>query len=294
MRAKEAAQDDAAAYLRSLHSAVAQNTQPFAAPIPWRKPNPRYNANEVYFDIEESIDAILDRKGKILSSEVWGRINCNAKLSGNPDLLLSFSSPKLAENCSFHPCVRYKRWMKDRVLSFIPPDGAFKLMDYQVAKPQGGVERPIAIPLALKPSMQLTPDGGKFQLTLSSRCTARPIENIVVSIYLGEAATGVSATATGDSRSVVSQGVGTNGGTAAIGGVGGGTWEFDPNTGRLTWSVSSLTSNERPPSLTGTFTTRCVISYSRYELKLISLQAAMQPAYPLRLSTLHLRSGSIH
>lgn len=228
------------------------------APIPWRKPNPRYTTNEIYFDIEESIDAILDRKGKVLSSEVWGRINCNAKLSGNPDLLLTFSSPKLAENCSFHPCVRYKRWMKDRVLSFIPPDGNFKLMDYQVAKPQGAIARPIALPLILKPLLQLTPEasgGGKFQLTLSSRCQGRPVENIVVSIYLGEAATGVSATATGDSRSVVAQGA--NGGAAgAIGGVGGGTWEFDPNTGKLTWSLSSLTSNERPPSLTGTFTAR--------------------------------------
>ena len=138
---------------------LAQNTQPFSSPIPWRKPHPKYTKNEIYFDIEETIDAILDRRGKTLSSEIWGKIKCNAKLSGNPDLVLRFSTPKVADNCSFHPCVRYKKWMKDKVLSFIPPDGSFELMEYQVAKPLG-VDRPIPLPLVLKPVMQLTGDGG--------------------------------------------------------------------------------------------------------------------------------------
>lgn len=63
----------------------------------------RYSNNEIYFDIEESMDAIVDRcvsrgchgggweqgltnvgcsKGKVLSSQVWGRIKCNARLTG--------------------------------------------------------------------------------------------------------------------------------------------------------------------------------------------------------------------
>jgi hypothetical protein len=28
-------------------------------------------------------------------------------LTGNPDLILTFSNPKLMENCAFHPCIRY-------------------------------------------------------------------------------------------------------------------------------------------------------------------------------------------
>lgn len=99
-------------------------TTPFTAPIPWRRPGVRHNSNEIYFDIEESLDAVVDkyvqssryphlyswtacRKGNTLTASVWGRINCNSRLSGNPDLLLSFSDPKRMHQCSFHPCVRY-------------------------------------------------------------------------------------------------------------------------------------------------------------------------------------------
>lgn len=42
-------------------SALTQTTAPFITPIPWRRPNVRYSNNEIYFDIEESMDAIVDR-----------------------------------------------------------------------------------------------------------------------------------------------------------------------------------------------------------------------------------------
>jgi hypothetical protein len=51
--------------------------------------------------------------------------------------------------------------MKDGVLSFIPPDGEFKLMEYQVAKPTGMI-RPIALPLKLTAKMSVRPGGGKY------------------------------------------------------------------------------------------------------------------------------------
>lgn len=37
-----------------------------------------------------------------------------------PDLNLSFNDPGLIEDCSFHSSVRYSRWGKDKVVSFIP------------------------------------------------------------------------------------------------------------------------------------------------------------------------------
>lgn len=36
-------------------------TAPFTAPIPWRRPGVRHNSNEIYFDIEESLDAVVDK-----------------------------------------------------------------------------------------------------------------------------------------------------------------------------------------------------------------------------------------
>ncbi|KAI9637856.1 adaptor complex subunit medium chain 3 [Dioszegia hungarica] len=225
---------------------------PFTAPIPWRKPNVRHSNNEIYFDVEESLDAIIDRKGNLLSSSITGRINCNSRLSGNPDLLLNFGNAKVMTDCGFHPCIRYNRWERDHVLSFIPPDGKFRLLEYQTDTSIGRAQ----LPLQLKASMSIEDYGGKFSLTLTSRTNARPIEDIVISIHLGQGTSSVSATATGDKRmpGVNSGGLARREENAAEGGVGGGTWEFDPHTQVLRWRLASLTATERAPSLTGSFT----------------------------------------
>jgi hypothetical protein len=57
---------------------------------------------------------------------------------------------------------RYKRWMDNGVLSFIPPDGEFKLLDYQVAVPTGTL-RPIGLPLNLKAKMSTEVGGGRYR-----------------------------------------------------------------------------------------------------------------------------------
>ncbi|OXG85862.1 AP-3 complex subunit mu [Cryptococcus neoformans Gb118] len=222
-------------------------TAPFTAPIPWRRPGVRHNNNEIYFDIEESLDAIVDRRGNTLTSSVWGRINCNSRLSGNPDLLLNFSDPKRMHQCSFHPCIRYSRWMKDGVLSFIPPDGKFRLMEYECASDNART----SVPIQLKTGLTIEDYGGRFTLTLSSRLNTRPLEDINVSIFLGKGATSVNANASGERRPLHTQ-IGKE--EAAEGFVGGGNWEFDPHTQILKWHLASLVSTERSPTLTGTFT----------------------------------------
>ncbi|RXK35486.1 AP-3 complex subunit mu [Tremella mesenterica] len=130
-------------------------TTPLVAPIPWRRTHVRHPNNEIYFDVEETLDAIVDRKGNVLSSSVWGRINANSRLSGTPDLLLTLIKPDQLSNCSFHPCIRYNRWNRDKVLSFIPPDGKFKLLEYQAADLTKG-----QLPFLLSPSMTLEENGG--------------------------------------------------------------------------------------------------------------------------------------
>jgi len=68
----------------------------------------------------------------IISSEVSGCIVGNSRLSGVPDLAMTFVDPSLIDDCSFHPCVRYNRYERDRVVSFVPPDGNFELMRYRI------------------------------------------------------------------------------------------------------------------------------------------------------------------
>lgn len=48
-------------------------------------------------------------------------------------LFCLIKNPRILDDVSFHPCVRFKRWESERVLSFIPPDGNFTLMNYHVS-----------------------------------------------------------------------------------------------------------------------------------------------------------------
>jgi len=100
--------------------------------MPWRTAGVQYSNNEIYVDILEEVDAIVDFHGNIVSADVQGSVQCQSHLSGVPDLLLTFTDPALIDDCSFHPCVRYTRFENDGVVSFVPPDGNFELMKYRI------------------------------------------------------------------------------------------------------------------------------------------------------------------
>ena len=123
----------------------------------------RYNQNEIYLDIIEELDTIVDKHGMTVSSEVSGFIVANSKLSGVPDLALSFLDPGLIDDCSFHPCVRYNRFERDKVVSFVPPDGIFELMRYRVNS-----RGPIAAPCSCQPI--ITFDGNKGTVLVTAEC----------------------------------------------------------------------------------------------------------------------------
>ena len=101
--------------------------------MPWRAAGVSYTQNEIYMDIVEEVHAIVDAvTGHLISTDVSGSIQCQSHLSGIPDLLLTFTDPSLIDDCSFHPCVRYQRYERDQVVSFVPPDGNFELMKYSI------------------------------------------------------------------------------------------------------------------------------------------------------------------
>ena len=85
-----------------------------------------------------------------VSAEINGYIDCAVKLTGMPDLTMSFVNPRLFDDVSFHPCVRYKKWESERLLSFVPPDGNFRVMSYHV----GSNSSVVAIPVYLRHSLQ--------------------------------------------------------------------------------------------------------------------------------------------
>lgn len=72
------------------------------------------------FDVEETLDYVLDKATRILTAGITGEVSCRSRLSGMPDLTLIFTDPGQLEDCAFHPSVRYARWNKDKVVSFVP------------------------------------------------------------------------------------------------------------------------------------------------------------------------------
>ena len=107
--------------------------------VTWRSPKVKYAANEIYFDIVDTVDATMRLDGRLVSCEVRSTIEASCKLSGMPDLTMAFADTSPLRDARFHPCVRVKRFRSDGVLSFVPPDGSFRLADFCPPAPKGGL-----------------------------------------------------------------------------------------------------------------------------------------------------------
>nr|XP_040223157.1 AP-3 complex subunit mu-2 [Anopheles coluzzii] len=157
--------------------------------IPWRRTGVKYTNNEAYFDVVEEVDAIIDKNGQTIFAEIQGYIDCCIKLSGMPDLSLSFMNPRLFDDVSFHPCVRFKRWESERILSFIPPDGNFRLMSYHV-----GSQSIVAIPIYVRHNLVLrSGEQSRLDITVGPKTTmGRTVEGVKLDICMPKAVTNCS------------------------------------------------------------------------------------------------------
>jgi AP-3 complex subunit mu len=166
----------------TMASISSQSLQATAPSVPWRRPNVRHTSNELYVDIVETLSVTLAPSGRPLSAFSHGTIAFTAKISGVPDLLLNLSSPSGKHNLGsvldlpvFHPCVRLNRW-KERPgeLSFVPPDGRFVLMGYEVDL-LGGMEglksanstNNLKLPVNLEVITGLGPHGADFEVKVT-------------------------------------------------------------------------------------------------------------------------------
>lgn len=196
---------------------------------PWRRSPVAYTSNEIYLDVVEELHAIVDGvTGQVVpgSALVRGRVLLDCALSGTPDLLLKLAPSHLLEDVAFHPCVRLLRWQRERVVSFVPPDGRCVLMEYRI----GGDLR---LPLTVRPTFTLHEAGtGTLHVALLPAKVVpqdKPVEEVSVQVPLGPqvAATTVSSKT--------------------------GTVTFDEATKLCTWALKTLT----PPGgaqLDGSFT----------------------------------------
>lgn len=113
--------------------------------VSWRSEGIKYKKNEVFIDVIESINVLVNANGSVMSSDIVGSIKLKTMLSGMPELRLGLNDRVLfaltgrdkgktvtMEDVKFHQCVRLSRFEGDRTISFIPPDGESELMSYRI------------------------------------------------------------------------------------------------------------------------------------------------------------------
>ncbi|KAF6250703.1 Mu1-adaptin [Scenedesmus sp. NREL 46B-D3] len=104
--------------------------------VSWRSEGIRHKKNEVFLDVVESVNLLVNSNGNVVLSEVAGVLKMRTYLSGMPECKLGLNDKKAVdlEDIKFHQCVRLARFDNDRTISFIPPDGAFDLMTYRLSQ----------------------------------------------------------------------------------------------------------------------------------------------------------------
>ncbi|NWZ96216.1 AP3M1 protein, partial [Nesospiza acunhae] len=191
--------------------------------IPWRRAGVKYTNNEAYFDVIEEIDAIIDKSGKMpckLNFSSVAGSNCWYLMRLHLPLWHSFQNPRLLDDVSFHPCIRFKRWESERVLSFIPPDGNFRLISYRVSS-----QNLVAIPVYVKHmiSFKENTSSGRFDVTIGPKQNmGKTVEGVVMTVHMPKAVLNMNLTATQ------------------------GSYTFDPVTKVLTWDVGKITPQKLP------------------------------------------------
>lgn len=168
-----------------------------------------------------------------------------------PDLSMHLTSPDLLQDCCFHPCIRLSPWTTSKVLSFVPPDGHFVLMEYRLAKPTSST----VLPLRVKPRVTVGSAGGSFQFVISStQASTRPLEKVKLKFDLGKNAGHVQATLTGGRAKTTPvfspHERASQRDTAEPNNTG--RWEFVED-GTLAWYCSKLSVADTPVVLEGTW-----------------------------------------
>jgi AP-4 complex subunit mu-1 len=103
--------------------------------------------NEIFVDIYERIIITFNSNGYILNQSIDGTIQMKSYLAGNPELKLALNEELVVgkgnagtggygavelDDCNFHECVKLNAFDSQRVLTFVPPDGEFVVMNYRI------------------------------------------------------------------------------------------------------------------------------------------------------------------
>ena len=127
-------------------------TLPSSIKLPGLSPDPGLAVkNEIFVDIMERVSVIVNAiTGGIVKASIDGAIQMKSYLSGNPGLRISLnddlivrgeefggastiSSSSVLDDVLFHESADVSEFSSSRIVSLIPPDGEFVLMNYRVS-----------------------------------------------------------------------------------------------------------------------------------------------------------------
>lgn len=113
--------------------------------ISWRPKGIFYKKNEIFVDMIEKVNVLMDFNNVLKKQIITGQIRVKCYLSGMPILNLGLNEFLLKSkntfdsfknisftNLNFHQSVKLNQFTSNNLINFIPPDGSFVLMDYKI------------------------------------------------------------------------------------------------------------------------------------------------------------------
>ena len=146
--------------VQSSAAADKQMTSTITGARDWRREGIVHKKNEVFIDVDESVNLLVSSNGTVLKNDVSGKIMMKAQLTGMPECKLGLNDKVVLDkdggkggagaaggakdgakkkaagvdidDCTFHRCVQLGKFDADRTITFVPPDGEFELMKYRI------------------------------------------------------------------------------------------------------------------------------------------------------------------
>ncbi|KAH0576403.1 Mu adaptin [Spironucleus salmonicida] len=148
--------------------------------VNYRPSNIKYDKDQIFFDINERISATFSSQNELLKSSVLGQILAKSRLSGIPSCRIKFTNGN-QQNMNFHQCISVQDYAKTRAVQFVPPDGDFELLQYNL---QECAILPLKINIIYSAESALS---ASVQVTAFSQLNSKQIiEKVTIKIPLPE------------------------------------------------------------------------------------------------------------
>ncbi|CAL9736582.1 AP-3 complex subunit mu [Monosporozyma servazzii] len=137
-------------YANKMFSTGGKSGSPFiqdVEAVPWRNNKIMEDKNEFYLDIQETMSLVMEKRNnsskrktsrqgrfELVSGKITGTFDCRSYIGGTPLVSIKLNNSGYDLGLpSLHDCVEIDQFdSKETTLAFIPPNGKFKLMGYNL------------------------------------------------------------------------------------------------------------------------------------------------------------------